>query len=63
MAASLGGLEALVFTGGVGKNAAEIRERAAQALGFLGVAVDSRRNRDLKGDGDISAQRTIPERL
>ena len=56
MAASLGGLDALVFTGGVGENAPEIRERAARALGFLGVAVDASRNRELARDGDISVE-------
>jgi acetate kinase len=44
MTASLGGLDALVFTGGVGENSAEIRARAAQGLGFLGVAVSAERN-------------------
>ena len=55
MTASLRGIDALVFTGGVGENAAQIRERAAQALEFLGVAVDARRNRALAGEGEISA--------
>ena len=37
MAASLGGLDALVFTGGVGENSAEIRDGACRGLGFLGI--------------------------
>jgi acetate kinase len=37
MAASLGSVHALVFTGGVGENAAEIRDRAVEGLGFLGA--------------------------
>ena len=44
MAAAMGGLDVLVFTGGVGQNSAEIRSRAADGLGFLGVAIDSGRN-------------------
>lgn len=44
MAAALGGLDVLVFTGGVGERAPEIRGRAAEGLGFLGVAVDTERN-------------------
>jgi len=40
MAAAMGGLDVLVFTGGVGENAPAIRARAAPGLGFLGVAVD-----------------------
>ena len=56
MAASVGGLDALVFTGGVGENAAEVRERAAKALRFLGVHVDASRNRAVAGDRDISLE-------
>ncbi|WP_018685139.1 acetate/propionate family kinase [Actinokineospora enzanensis] len=41
MAASAGGLDALAFTGGVGENSATVRARAAERLGFLGVAVSS----------------------
>src|SRR3954471_13910779 len=37
MAAAMDGLEALVFTGGVGENAAAVRSRACDGLGFLGV--------------------------
>jgi len=44
MAAAMDGLDAIVFTGGVGENAAEIRLRAAAGLGFLGVRVDESRN-------------------
>ncbi|MFW5641343.1 MAG: acetate/propionate family kinase [Roseicyclus sp.] len=39
MAAVLGGLDALVFTGGIGENSPEIRARALAPLGFLGLAV------------------------
>ena len=44
MAAAMGGLDVLVFTGGVGENSPEVRSRAAGGLGFLGVAVDESRN-------------------
>ena len=44
MAASLGGLDVLVFTGGVGENSPEIRSRAAAGLAFLGAAIDEARN-------------------
>jgi acetate kinase len=37
MAAAMGGLDALVFTGGVGENSAEIRDRACEGLAFLGI--------------------------
>ena len=45
MAAALGGLDVLVFTGGVGERSAPIRARAAEGLAFLGVAVDARAQR------------------
>ena len=44
MAAALGGLDVLVFTGGVGENSPEIRSRAAAGVAFLGAAVDEGRN-------------------
>jgi acetate kinase len=51
MAASLGGLDALVFTGGVGENSAEIRALACAGLGFLGVSLDAGLNGSNEGDG------------
>jgi acetate kinase len=55
MAASLQGLDALAFTGGVGERSAEIRSMAAAGLGFLGVSLDPHANRDAAGDADLSA--------
>jgi len=55
MTASLGGLDALVFTGGVGERSSEIRIAAAHGLGFLGVAVDPARDADASSDTDVSA--------
>jgi acetate kinase len=48
-AAILGGLDAVAFTGGVGENAAGIRNRTLEGLGFLGVEVDGARNSELMG--------------
>jgi acetate kinase len=53
MTAALGGLDALVFTGGVGERSPEVRAGAAEGLGFLGVAVDPERN--ARGDEEIGA--------
>jgi acetate kinase len=55
MVAALGGLDALVFTGGVGERASEIRRGAAAGLGFLGVAVDAALDADATPDADVSA--------
>jgi acetate kinase len=43
-AAALGGVETLVFTGGIGENASLIRHRICEGIGFLGVTLDRRRN-------------------
>jgi acetate kinase len=50
MTAAMGGLDVLVFTGGVGENSPEVRSRTAGGLGFLGVAVDESRNTLDKAD-------------
>jgi acetate kinase len=55
MAAALGGLDALVFTGGVGEHSSEVRSQAAAGLAFLGVAVDGARNDQASGDTEIGA--------
>ena len=52
MAASLGGLDALVFTGGVGERAARVRAVACEGLGFLGVALDAALNESADGSAD-----------
>jgi acetate kinase len=54
MAAAMNGTDAVVFTGGVGENAATVREHAAAGLRFLGLEVDPALNEHVKGDADIS---------
>jgi acetate kinase len=44
LAAALGGLETLIFAGGIGENAPEVRRRVCDGLGFLGVALDGHLN-------------------
>jgi acetate kinase len=55
MTASLRGLDALVFTGGVGERSAEVRGRACEGLDFLGVRIDEDANTHHHGDADLSA--------
>jgi acetate kinase len=43
-AAALGGLDTLVFAGGIGENAPTIRARICDGLGFLGIELDQKRN-------------------
>jgi acetate kinase len=44
LAAALGGLDALVFTGGIGEHSATVRERVCEGLEFLGIRLDTNRN-------------------
>lgn len=52
--APLGGFDALVFTGGIGENAAPIRRRVAQSLQWLGMSLDEEANE--RGGPRISAR-------
>ncbi len=52
LAAVLGGIETLIFTGGIGENSPPIRERICRDLEFLGINVD--RDRNLKNAPMIS---------
>jgi acetate kinase len=55
MLASLGGLDALVFTAGIGENSALVRALACQNFEFLGLKLDLEKNRDRPVDRDIAA--------
>jgi acetate kinase len=50
-AATMGGVDAIAFTGGVGENSALVRHRCLQRLEFLGAVLDEDRNRDARVDG------------
>jgi acetate kinase len=54
MTASIGGLETLVFTGGVGEGSARIRAMVADRLAHLGIALDDDANRGGEGERDIA---------
>jgi acetate kinase len=54
MAASLRGLDVLVFTAGIGENSADVRRAACERLAFLGVSLDEAGNSSTKTDADIS---------
>jgi acetate kinase len=55
MATAMGGMDALVFTGGVGERAPEVRALAASGLGFLGVRLDEAANVEGGADRVIGA--------
>ena len=53
-AAAMGGLDALVFTGGIGENSSEVRYRCCQGLEFLGIELDYDKNSSVRGLADIA---------
>jgi acetate kinase len=55
MLASLGGLDALIFTAGVGENSAIVRSAACEAFGFMGLKLDGEKNQQVQSDADIAA--------
>jgi len=55
MAATLGGVDGLVFTAGVGENSAQVRERVCENLGHLGLELDTEANARCKPDADIGS--------
>jgi acetate kinase len=63
MAAAMDGLDALVFTGGIGEHQPQVRAEAAAGLGFAGVAIDAGRNNRAAGDADISARQAAVRTL
>ena len=61
MTAAMGGIDALVFTGGVGENSPRVRSAATAATGFLGVELDLRLNDEGKADALLSgAEAPVP---
>src|SRR4029077_1879282 len=48
--ASLGGLDVIIFTGGVGQNSAVVRALALQGLDCMGISLDEKRNGEARGN-------------
>jgi acetate kinase len=63
MAATLGGLDALVFTAGVGEHSAGIRSRACDGMDFLGLQLDRAANVQCTPDADIASPTSGPRIL
>jgi acetate kinase len=55
MAASAGGLDAVVFTAGIGENSVSVRDATCARLAFLGLRLDSSRNASAEPDCDVAA--------
>jgi acetate kinase len=61
-AAALGGLDTLVFAGGIGENAPLVRARICEGLGFLGIELNESRNAETAGVISTDASR-VPVRV
>jgi len=59
MAATLGGIDALVFTAGVGEGSPEIRKRVCEKLKYLGLELDRAANETCEPDADIAMPASI----
>jgi len=63
-AAALGGVDSIIFSGGIGERSAEIRARICSGLEFMGVVIDDERNslaaRLISGDGSTVGVHVIP---
>lgn len=59
MVAVLGGIDALVFTAGIGENSPEVRTASCATFGFLGVKLDPAKNAQSSPDQDISLSDSI----
>jgi len=53
--AAIGGVDAIVFSGGIGENDTQVRETILEGLEYLGVTIDHKRNQEKGGQGFISA--------
>ncbi len=56
-AAALGGLDAVVFTGGIGENSPDVRSASCENLGFLGISIDEARNSSADREKEISTDK------
>ena len=55
-AAEMGGIDALVFTAGIGENNAYLRQRVADGLEFMGIGVDPAKNEGRGDDREVTAE-------
>ncbi len=53
-AAAMGGVDIIVFTGGIGENAGHVREGSVSGLEFLGLFLDKEKNKGFRQEGEIS---------
>lgn len=54
-AAAMGGVDAIVFTAGVGENDCKLREKVIDSLGYMGVKMDKQKNDGCRVEADVSS--------
>jgi acetate kinase len=54
-AATMGGLDGIIFTGGIGENSPDVRQASCENLGLLGIQIDDSLNRSEAKEKNISA--------
>jgi acetate kinase len=57
-AAAMGGIDALVFTGGVGENSPLTRKNVCENMQFMGMEIDLEKNQNAKGEIDIASEKS-----
>jgi len=62
-AATMGGVDAVVFTAGIGENSSTMRRRILQRLEFLGLHLDDDRNEHIAGESDVAVITTDRSRV
>jgi acetate kinase len=55
-AAAMGGIDILVFTGGIGENDFDVRERSSSGLEYMGLMLNTEKNRGFRSEGEISTE-------
>ena len=55
-AAAMGGVDAIVFGGGIGRNSASVRQMSLEGLEFLGAELDADKNKNCTGGDDLSKE-------
>jgi acetate kinase len=61
--AAMGGLDCVVFTGGIGENSSDVRSASCSQLEFLGIAIDDQKNTSNEKEKDISKDGTATKVL
>ena len=55
-AAAMGGVDAIVFTAGVGENDCRLRQRVCEGLDFMGIKMDEQKNDGCRTEADVTAE-------